>query len=155
MLALVQVGDVYKQMWEVLYLEMLAWTSTSTCTSCPDVVAALYAPTTVWRVVLEDGVPLGVVAADKINLVDRTAEPVISLLPQFRRTGKAMGVASFSLDQLMRKELNLRRAYSIVVETSLSVSMLVKLGFELEGRLKGHRWQGDKYVDVLVYGMDL
>ncbi|MGB8450822.1 MAG: GNAT family protein [Anaerocolumna sp.] len=68
--------------------------------------------------------------------------------------GKGVGTESVALiSKFALETLNLHKLHASVVDANVgSARILLKNGFELEGRLKDNYYIGDRYYDALLFG---
>ncbi len=69
------------------------------------------------------------------------------------RNLRSQGIGTDALDLVSRyafRRLNLRRLYAFVLSSNTrAVKAFEKAGFQQEGLLRGDRWSGEQYVDVV------
>lgn len=104
-----------------------------------------------FKVAVVDDKVIGLVGLERIRLVDRVAQLVLSIVPEER--GKKFSKIIF--EKIITEavdELNLRRLVSISLENSPPEKVLIKLGFNLEGVLVKDKWKNGSYRNAVILG---
>lgn len=115
-------------------------------------LAALQAPTSVWRLAEVENRPVALLGLETVNQLDRTGEIFIAVAPEYRKQGFGTAASKLILDFAF-VTLNLRRLSCPVLSISPSIKLLLKFGFKLEGVSKAARYRNGKYIDVLNYAL--
>lgn len=138
------------ELFKLLYAESLQWTTSSCHVSVINYETVLLDPSSVWRVYVKDDEVLGIAGFHSINMIDRSAEPLVGIIPAARKNGHGLAM-SLELREFGFEDLNLRRIYSTVLSDSPSRAILEKTGFTHEATLQKARFRDGEYEDVLVY----
>lgn len=101
-----------------------------------------------------EGELIGLVNMDGLDWTNSHAEIGIALT---RPDARGRGLAGEALQLLMRyayQELGLQRLWARIIEDNqASLRLFERMGFQREGRLRGHVLRGGKHRDMLIYGL--
>ncbi len=112
---------------------------------------SLFASNSCWRYIIEGEDVIGIVGLERINPLDKVAEPCMAILPNKQRKGfglKAFQKLCFGLGV---NEIGLRRLQATILSDSPSHKLLDKSGFKCEGVLKKLRFKNGEFIDGLLY----
>lgn len=102
---------------------------------------------------IDDNRFVGRVTYFDLNIRNRAVEIGFLIGPIFRRQGYARESVSLLLDHLFN-ELDINKVMAQTGEFNVaSISLLKKLRFKQDGRLRCHHLLGDKYYDSLVFSL--
>ena len=140
----------------LLYLETVKWCSqTQRDPSTEDIHTVFSSPLSVWRAAFTKDTHtlpalVGLIGVERINWIDRTADPSIAIVPAARRKGWSLAVAE-AFRELLFKQFAIRRLQTVILEGAPSRGLLERLGFVHEGTLRSLRWVDGRYIDGLLY----
>jgi RimJ/RimL family protein N-acetyltransferase len=102
---------------------------------------------------LDDSRFVGRVTYFDLNIRNRSAEIGFLIGPVFRRQGYARESVILLLDHLFNK-LDLNKVMAQTGEfNAAAISLLKKLSFKQDGRLRCHHPLGDTYYDALIFSL--
>lgn len=107
-----------------------------------------------WGIFLKESAELvGTLGLNNISIGQKRTEIGYELLPEYWRRG----IVSEAVEQIIHycfEELNLFRIAAVTfTENESSYKLLLKLGFEQEGLLRGYIYQNDKSNDTFVFSL--
>lgn len=112
---------------------------------------ALSSPNSFWRFLVDDSDKvIGLCGLEKINPLDKVAEPFIALIPAKQNSGLGLEAMTLIFD-VAKRDLGFRRLQTTVLTDSPSRPFLEKLGATCEGILRKLRFKNGEYVDALLY----
>lgn len=99
-----------------------------------------------------NGVPRGFVGYTQIDLVNKRSSWAFYSSPEAQRgTGSLM---EYCAVEYAFRELGLHRLHCEVLDFNAAVIRLHQtFGFNIEGRLRAHHFDGERYCDVVVLGI--
>jgi ribosomal-protein-alanine N-acetyltransferase len=102
---------------------------------------------------IDDNRFVGRVTYFDLNIRNRAVEIGFLIGPIFRRQGYARESVVLLLNHLFN-ELDINKVMAQTGEFNVaSISLLKRLRFKQDGRLRGHHLLGDKYYDSLVFSL--
>lgn len=126
--------------------------------------AAINRPDSIFKLIIQSGsytdkqgdtLPrtevVGLIGLEKIRWVDRVAQTMVCVAPEFRENGIAYEASKILLKDLTSK-YNLRRVVAAVNQDSPAAMVLQKLGFIKEGTLRQERFVDGSYLNGEIYG---
>lgn len=140
--------NLFKQ----LYTDSLAWTTSSSFASVVDYEAALFDPRSIWRIYVNDSEVLGLAGFHNINMIDRSADPLVGIVAEKRLNGLGLEMG-WALADFGFNKLGLRRLHTMVLQDAPSRKILEKMGFTHEATFEKARFRDGVYEDVLAYRM--
>jgi RimJ/RimL family protein N-acetyltransferase len=100
-----------------------------------------------------DNVLIGEVRLKNLRWFNRKAELSIIIHEEHQGKGYGREVLEYIIEYAFDK-MNLHRLEAEALEfNEISISLLEKLGFQPEGRLREAKYHNDKYWDILRYGL--
>ncbi len=98
----------------------------------------------------DDGKPVGVIYNYNASIVDQTCYLCVFLQADFTHTGMGTVASELFLRHLFHDQA-IRKVYIEVFGYNEKVVRLARMkGFEQEGKLKEHRWYGNRYWDLNI-----
>ena len=102
----------------------------------------------------ETGKTIGVVGLNDYDPISRNACPFMYIGDKMNQ-GKGYGTEALKLFiSFLKNEMNVRRIYVYVADYNPgSLSMLMKCGFVVEGKMNKHWYKDGSYHDVIIAGL--
>lgn len=99
--------------------------------------------------------PIGLISVREIDWITRTGYLAGILIgdPEYR--GKGYGTEALKLMiQHCFEDLGLNKIWTLILDTNEpSIRTFKKCGFEVEGNLRQHAFKGEKFRDVVLFGL--